>query len=187
MNISKKQKRANKRALAFFEKVEPFSTYFSFPYTVVELCAGNGNVGKLFSEKAEVVFVDQRKVRGLDRVVSTMDQPTIFIQDIRDYELPDKSAVVAVHACGYLTDIIIEKSVINRSPLAVIPCCYPTKSWSYDLKSPPDPRLLNYPKREDYIDTVRTRFLIERGYDVTVTTIDKKITPMNTILIGIPN
>ena len=29
--------------------------------------------------------------------------------------------------------------------------------------------------------------LVERGYDVTVTTIDKKITPMNTILIGIPN
>lgn len=180
-----------KKSKAFYEVVEPFFfNYFKEEYELVEFCAGNGNGGKVFSQKgkiSKVHFVDIRTVRNLEKTISELDNvQEVSLVGIENYELPEGNiAVIAIHACGELTDLILEKSIQSHVTVAVMPCCY-GNIRKYNLQNPPDSRLLLYPRKEDYFDKVRQQFLLEQGYEAVLKKIDSKITPMNNVLIGLP-
>ena len=179
------------RAEAFFELVHPvFSEHFNSFYRMVEFCAGNGNAGKLFATQSNVqtiTFVDIKQVRDLEATLRDVgDKGNIFLEGIDHYNIPANSGVIAVHACGSLTDKILRKAVASRVPVAIMTCCHWGESEKYDLGNPPDPRLLNYARREDYLDIVRMQFLAEQGYDATIAKIDSKITPFNNVIMGVP-
>lgn len=192
--MSKKRVREEKRAEAFYEAVSPFfSDHFKGPYELVEVCAGNGNGGRIFSERgaaSKLHFVDLIQVRGLERTLSDLGHtPEICLSGIKDYVLPkvERLAVIAIHACGVLTDQVLERAAEARKAVAIMPCCYPKEMKHYDLKAPPDHRLLLYPRREDYYDAVRKQFLVEQKFQAILTQIDRRITPMNNVLIGLPS
>jgi hypothetical protein len=84
--------------------------------------------------------------------------------------------VVSVHACGALTDAVLERALAARSRVAVLPCCHvavpsPLDGWL-------DAALA--------IDVARVQRLVAAGYEVLTQTIDARITPKNRLLLAEP-
>ncbi|MBF0257680.1 MAG: methyltransferase [Desulfamplus sp.] len=90
--------------------------------------------------------------------------------------LPD-DIVVSAHACGSLTDLIIEKAVYQHARVAVLPCCHNLeKSSTESLEGWMDSTLA--------VDTVRALSLRSNGYKIVTQTIPGDITPKNRLLMG---
>ncbi|MBU1111650.1 MAG: methyltransferase [archaeon] len=188
-----------KRAEEFYRVVALFfQDYFdNRPYELVEFCAGNGNAGKVFTQRGNIKnvnFIDVKKVRGLEKTISEIEcKHTISLDGIEGFTPTSTESLVAIaiHSCGTLTDDIIERAIELHIALAVMPCCYSInvndRIKRYSLAQPPDPRLLLYSRIEDYFDLVRTQFLIENDYQAFLRRIDPRTTPMNNVIIGLPN
>lgn len=93
--------------------------------------------------------------------------------------LRSDDVVVSSHACGALTDRVLDAAVVARAPVAVLPCCHddetcdagPLGGWM-DLALA--------------IDTLRAVRLADRGYDVWTQQIPPDITPKHRLLLGRP-
>jgi len=87
--------------------------------------------------------------------------------------------VVSIHACGRLTDLVLQIAVIARARVAVLPCCHDVgvcdagalSGWMDDALA---------------IDVVRARRLASQGYRIWTQRIPQDITPKNRLLIGAP-
>ncbi|MFH0730280.1 MAG: methyltransferase [Pseudomonadota bacterium] len=90
--------------------------------------------------------------------------------------LPD-DIVVSAHACGSLTDLIIDKAVEQRARVAVLPCCH-------NLKESPTDGLDGWMEGTLAVDTVRAMRLRSKGYRIVTQTIPSEITPKNRLLMG---
>ena len=160
----------------------------TFPFTLVDYCCGDASFGALFNNHPSVqkiIFVDIKKVRNLERETNVLQTPfQLFLEDLEFHSPPSNSLVVALHACGTLTDRVIEKAVFTKNPFIVMPCCYRRRM---DSLKPLSPHTLpvSYSRR-DYYDARRLQYAKERGYLTQIRLIDRKITPMNHILIGFP-
>jgi hypothetical protein len=87
--------------------------------------------------------------------------------------------VVSVHACGHLTDKVIEASLAARARIAVLPCCHDAKlSDTGGLEGWVDQALA--------IDATRVHRLRAAGYHVYTQTIPATITPKNRLLLASP-
>ncbi len=87
--------------------------------------------------------------------------------------------VVSSHACGSLTDLILERAASVHAPVAVLPCCHNvTTAETGSLGGWLDGALA--------VDVVRAVNLKARGYRVKTQTIPDAITPKNRLLIGHP-
>ncbi|MCP4672098.1 MAG: methyltransferase domain-containing protein, partial [Desulfobacula sp.] len=90
--------------------------------------------------------------------------------------LPD-DIVVSAHACGSLTDLIIDKAIEPHARVAVLPCCHNVKvSFSAGLEGWMDKTLA--------VDTARAVKLRSNGYKIVTQTIPESITPKNRLLMG---
>ncbi len=87
--------------------------------------------------------------------------------------------VVSVHACGGLTDIVLQLATTARAHVAVLPCCH-------DLRVADAGALSGWMDRALAIDVVRARRLARQGYQIWTQRIPQDITPMNRLLIGAP-
>lgn len=97
-----------------------------------------------------------------------------LIEDIA--AVPD-DIVVSAHACGSLTDIVIEKATEVCARLAVLPCCHDTRlSDTAGLEAWMDKSLA--------IDAARAMRLKHVGYKISAQTIPDDITPKNRLLMG---
>jgi len=96
------------------------------------------------------------------------------IEDILIF--PD-DLVVSVHACGTLTDLIIDRAIEQHARLAVLPCCHDA-----DLSSTGD--LEGWMARDLAIDTARAMRLQSMGYKIITQKIPDTITPKNRLLMG---
>jgi len=102
-------------------------------------------------------------------VASRLDAVEILSEDI----------VISVHACGGLTDIVLQLATNARARVAVLPCCHDAgisdagalSGWMDDALA---------------IDVVRARRLASQGYQIWTQNIPKDITPQNRLLIGAP-
>lgn len=87
--------------------------------------------------------------------------------------------VVSCHACGSLTDDVLERALEARAKVAVLPCCQATgKSDLGGLGGWLDPALA--------IDVTRAAKLRAAGYWVHTQTIPAEITPKNRLLLAGP-
>lgn len=87
--------------------------------------------------------------------------------------------VVSCHACGALTDRIIERAAASNARLAVLPCCHDEATCDAgDLTGWMDPALA--------IDAVRVSRLSTQGYRVRTQTIPAGITPKNRLILAEP-
>lgn len=98
---------------------------------------------------------------------------------IDDVELDDDDVVVSSHACGRLTDVVLERAAAARARVAVLPCCHDVNACDAgDLSGWLDGAVA--------IDAVRALQLRNRGYTIWTQSIPADITPKNRLLLGQP-
>ena len=88
--------------------------------------------------------------------------------------------VVSSHACGALTDLVLEAAAGAGAPVAVLPCCQ-------DAETCDAGPLGGWMDMALAVDTIRALRLEARGYRVWTQTIPDAITPKNRLLLGVPN
>jgi len=87
--------------------------------------------------------------------------------------------VVSVHACGRLTDVVLQLATGARARVAVLPCCH-------DIDACDAGALSGWMDHALAIDVVRARRLASHGYRIWTQRIPQDITPKNRLLIGAP-
>ncbi len=87
--------------------------------------------------------------------------------------------VVSIHACGGLTDLVLQRASAARARVAVLPCCH-------DVSVCDAGALSGWMDDALAIDAVRARRLASRGYRIWTQRIPDDITPQNRLLIGAP-
>ena len=87
--------------------------------------------------------------------------------------------VVSSHACGALTDVVLDCAAAARARVAVLPCCH-------DLAVNDAGALTGWVDGALAIDIRRAQKLEARGYRVWTQAIAAEITPRNRLLLGAP-
>jgi hypothetical protein len=99
--------------------------------------------------------------------------------ELGDVEVLDTDLVVSSHACGALTDLVIERAMSARARVAVLPCCH-------DLTTCDSGALCGWVDGPVAVDIMRAVRLEARGYRVWTQAIPADITPKNRLLLGAP-
>ena len=85
--------------------------------------------------------------------------------------------IVSAHACGSLTDLVLDSAITARANVAVLPCCQSEAKCDTG-------GLLGWVDAALAIDVTRAHRLRDAGYQVITQTIPENITPKNRLLIG---
>lgn len=99
----------------------------------------------------------------------TLDELVILPSDL----------VVSVHACGALTDRVLERAISARCRVAVLPCCHDKETCDMG-------NLEGWLDVPTAIDATRALHLRQAGYRVHTQLIPAEITPKNRLLLGEP-
>ena len=100
-------------------------------------------------------------------------------QPIDAVEIRADDVVVSSHACGSLTDRILERAAAARARVAVLPCCHNLAiAEAVELRGWVDGALA--------MDIARAARLKEQGYRIWTQAIPATITPKNRLLLGAP-
>jgi hypothetical protein len=100
-------------------------------------------------------------------------------QPLETITLAADDVVVSSHACGNLTDVVIDRAIAARARVAVLPCCHDLNDASADdLTGWIDGALAQ--------DIRRAERLRANGYRVWTQTIPETITPKNRLLLAQP-
>ena len=159
---------------------------------LTDLCCGHGLTGILFAlfERVveRVVLIDHEQPRSHAKAIAAavrvgpwvadkVEYRTARIKEVRRY-LEPQSSVIAVHACGVLTDRCLDCAIEIAGAVALMPCCYLDRACRAPaaLQSELGTRLA--------FDIDRTYRLEAAGYRVRWDAIPEEITPMNRVLIG---
>lgn len=100
-------------------------------------------------------------------------------KDIVEVPLSAADLVVSVHACGGLTDLILDRAVKVGARLAVLPCCHHLDDA--DLGG-----LEGWMDGPLAMDAARVFRLREKGYQVFTQRIPSVVTPQNRLLLAEP-
>ena len=104
---------------------------------------------------------------------------TFVPTSVEDVALADTDIVVSVHACGDLSDVVLDRAAATRARVAVLPCCH-------DLRVNDDGNLAGWVDGPLAVDVVRAMRLRQQGYRIWTQSISADITPKNRLLIGEP-
>ena len=85
--------------------------------------------------------------------------------------------VVSSHACGALTDLVLDRAAAARARVAVLPCCH-------ELAANGHRELSGWIDGALAIDLARAMRLEQAGYRIWTQSIPAAITPKNRLLIG---
>ena len=122
------------------------------------------------------VKIHDALVRAWPRLANRV---TFRQETLDDVEIRRDDIVVSSHACGALTDRILERAAAARCRVAVLPCCH-------DHAASDDGDLVGWLGADLAIDTVRALRLREQGYRIWTQTIPGEITMKNRLLLGAP-
>jgi hypothetical protein len=158
---------------------------------VVDLACGHGLLAHIMllldDSSPEAVAVDADFPQSTGAVSSAIIDawPRLvgrihFVEtSIADFEIGPDDLVMSIHACGTLTDTVLDRAVNVGAKLAVLPCCHDTeRSATGGLEGWIDGPLA--------VDVVRAARLEAAGYTVMTRTIPAEITPKNRLLMGHP-
>ena len=98
---------------------------------------------------------------------------------LEEFALEPNDLVVSVHACGKLTDLVIERAAAVGARLAVLPCCH-------NLDDADPGGLGGWLDGPLAVDVARANSLRSRGYRIFTQQIPQAITPKNRLLLGEP-
>jgi len=100
--------------------------------------------------------------------------------NLETVQLERNDLVVSVHACGNLTDLVLERAMAARARVAVLPCCH-------DLKMGDLGGLQGWLDGALAMDVMRAERLRSAGYRVITQQIPGDITPKNRLLLAEPD
>ncbi|BBO82995.1 hypothetical protein DSCO28_35610 [Desulfosarcina ovata subsp. sediminis] len=100
--------------------------------------------------------------------------------EIQSVPLFPSDLVVSVHACGSLTDTVLDRAVAAGARVAVLPCCH-------DLARCDTGGLEGWLDGPLAVDATRAARLRSCGYQVLTRVIPDAITPKNRLLMGHPD
>jgi hypothetical protein len=98
---------------------------------------------------------------------------------VEDVALGPDDVVVSVHACGRLSDVVVDRAARARARVGVVPCCH-------DLDANDQGDLTGWLDGPLAVDVVRALRLKAHGYRIRTQSIPSEITPKNRLLIGEP-
>jgi hypothetical protein len=158
---------------------------------IVDLGGGHGLLAQIMlvldDTSPNAVVVDKTLPRSSGRVQESLASAwprlagrVAFVQEQLDLvEILPTDVVVASHACGELTERVLERAVSARARVAVLPCCHHLSALSV-------PELSGWIDGAIAIDIVRALRLKEQGYRIRTQIIPDTITPQNRLLLGEP-
>ena len=173
----------------FWRSAEP-------PRRVVDVAAGHGLLGYFLlalccqarTPLPVVYAVDERMPASACKLRDAFGeafprlraQHRYIVGDARDVEATSDTVVAGLHACGGLSDIVIDVALQGSSALALVPCCHSTKQ-SHDEAAAAKVGL------DEAIDAARARRLAAAGWDVERDVLcPREITPKNGLILGRP-
>lgn len=98
---------------------------------------------------------------------------------IDDVDVRAGDLLVSVHACGALTDRVLDLAIAHRTRVAVLPCCH-------DVRASDTAGLSGWLAGPLAVDVARAARLRAAGLTVHTQTIPAEITPQNRLLLGEP-
>jgi hypothetical protein len=107
------------------------------------------------------------------------ERVTFLSARIEEVALGAHDVVVSVHACGGLSDVVLDRAATARARVAVLPCCH-------DLDVNDQGDLAGWVDGPLAVDVVRALRLKAQGYRIRTQVIAREITPKNRLLIGEP-
>ena len=158
---------------------------------IVDLACGHGLLAQILllldDSSPMAMAVDLRipksaatLARSLNASWPRLDNRIQFIEtDIRDVALHHNDVIVSSHACGGLTDLILDKAVEAGAIVAVLPCCH-------NLKDADLGGLEGWMNGSLAMDAARVSRLRSQNYRVFTQLIPEDITPKNRLLMAEP-
>jgi SAM-dependent methyltransferase len=158
---------------------------------VVDMACGHGLLAQILllldDRSPEALAVDRRLPESAGTLAAALqaDWPRLdgrvrFVaQDIELIGLTPDDLVVSAHACGSLTDRVLDRAVGAGARVAVLPCCH-------DLAVADTGGLQGWMDGSLAVDATRAARLRVRGYRVITQTIPAEITPKNRLLLAEP-
>ncbi len=156
---------------------------------IVDLAAGHGLLAQILlildDSSPVAVAVDTELPASAtklhDALARTWPQlrsrVTFEARSLDSIELDADDVVVSSHACGSLTDLVIDRAIAARARVAVLPCCHAFKANDQSALS-------GWVNGDLAIDIMRVVKLERHGYHVKTQTIPADVTPKNRLLLG---
>jgi hypothetical protein len=158
---------------------------------VVDLACGHGLLAYILllldDSSPKALAVDRRVPEQAARLAACLEEswPRLagrleyLEKDLAQVALQPDDLVVSVHACGGLTDLVLERAMEAGARVAVLPCCHDLADGGMGcLQGWLDGALAQ--------DVLRATRLREKGYRVITQQIPGDITPKNRLLLGEP-
>ncbi len=158
---------------------------------VIDLAAGHGLLGQfmliLDDSSPEALIVDPALPPSSPRLhEALMDgwprlrgRVTFVPGNFDAVAIHSPDVVVSSHACGMLTDRVLDVAVGSRARVAVLPCCH-------DIRSDSAGALRGWVEPALAMDIARAHRLEGEGYRVWTQAIRAAITPKNRLLLAAP-
>jgi hypothetical protein len=159
---------------------------------IVDLAGGHGLLAHtmlLLDDSSPGALVADKKIPASsatlhDALVQTWPRLSGRVQfiecELDRVPLNPTDIVVSSHACGQLTDVVLDRAAAARARVAVLPCCH-------DLATADARDLSGWIGGAVAIDVERAFRLRQRGYEIRAQSIPEAITPKNRLLIGEPD
>ena len=158
---------------------------------VVDVAAGHALTASLLllidDSSEAAVALDTRLPASAQRLRDALAQKwprllgrvTLVEQAHYEFALQADDVLVSVHACGALTDLVLQRAIEARCRVAVLPCCH-------DKETCDTGNLEGWFDIAAAIDATRALSLSQAGYRVHTQCIPAEITPKNRLLLGEP-
>lgn len=109
-------------------------------------------------------------------------QHRYIVGDARDVQATSDTLVAGLHACGELSDIVIDVALQGSSQLALVPCCHSTRNLAAA-----DADAAVRVGLDEAVDSARARRLAAAGWVVERDTLcPREITPKNGLILARP-
>ena len=156
---------------------------------VIDLAGGHGVLAAVMllldGASPSAIVVDTAIPASASKLIASIgaDWPrlsgriTYWQQPLETVELTEDDVVVSSHACGRLTDVVLDRAIGAGARVAVLPCCH-------NLNDSPADDLTGWIDGALAIDVRRAERLRSSGYRVWTQTIPDEITPKNRLLLG---
>jgi Methyltransferase domain len=158
---------------------------------VVELAAGHGLVSHLLllldDSSPSALAVDAKAVPSAAKLAAALvarwprleGRVERRLGDLARVPVSPGDLVVSVHACGALSDVVLDRAVRAGAHVALLPCCH-------DARTCDAGGLLGFLPIPLAVDATRVARLRAAGYDVLTQTIPEAITPHNRLILAFP-
>jgi len=158
---------------------------------VVDMACGHGLLAHILllldDRSPEALAVDLRIPDSAETLAAALreDWPRLagrvryVARSIEDIALTAEDLVVSAHACGQLTDLVLDRALSAGARVAVLPCCH-------DLALADAGGLEGWMDGPLAVDVTRAARLRAAGYRVVTQTVPADITPKNRLLLGEP-